>query len=73
MTFREAKVSDIPQMQVVRHSVKENVLSDPALVTEKDYEEFLTVRGKGWVCETDNQTVGFVIVDLKENNVWLYF
>jgi hypothetical protein len=32
MKFREAHINDIPQMQIVRHSVKENVLSDPSLV-----------------------------------------
>jgi hypothetical protein len=32
MIFREAVVADIPQIQIVGHSVKENVLSDPALV-----------------------------------------
>ncbi len=51
MIFREAQVNDIHQMQIVRHSVKENILSNPALVTDKDCEEFITVRGKGWVCE----------------------
>lgn len=28
MNLREAKVEDIPQMQVVRNAVKENTLSD---------------------------------------------
>ncbi|MBC7888175.1 MAG: GNAT family N-acetyltransferase [Ferruginibacter sp.] len=73
MIFREAQMSDIPQMQIVRHSVKENMLSNPALVTDKDYEEFLTVRGKGWVCEVDEYIVGFSIADLKENNIWALF
>src|SRR5688500_7625705 len=73
MIFREATISDIPQIQVVRHSVKENILSDPSLVTDKDCAEFLTERGKGWVCETNDQIVGFSIADLKENNVWALF
>lgn len=73
MIFREALVSDIPQIQVVRHSVKENVLSDPSLVTDKDCEEFLTVRGKGWVCVVDEVVVGFSIADVKEKNVWALF
>ncbi|WP_228409774.1 GNAT family N-acetyltransferase [Chryseobacterium sp. T16E-39] len=30
-------------------------------------------RGKGWVCEVDNQVIGFSIVDLKENNIWALF
>lgn len=73
MIIREATVNDIPQIQVVRNSVKENMLSDPALVTDKDCEEFITVRGKGWVCEMDQRIVGFAIADLKENNIWALF
>lgn len=73
MIFREAKLSDIPQLQKVRNSVKENVLSNPALVTDQACEEFITVRGKGWVCEIDGQIVGFAIADLKENNIWALF
>lgn len=71
--YREAKIEDINQIQIVRNSVKENTLSNPALVSDKDCEEFLTIRGKGWVCEVDNTIVGFSIVDLKENNIWALF
>jgi len=71
--FREATIEDIKQMQVVRYSVKENVLSDPALVTDKDYEPFLTSRGKGWVCEINENIVGFSIADLFDNNIWALF
>jgi GNAT superfamily N-acetyltransferase len=73
MNFREATTADIKQIQLVRHLVKENTLSDPSLVTDKDCEEFLTVRGKGWVCEIDNKIVGFAIADLKDNNIWALF
>ena len=73
MNFREATVNDIPQIQVVRNLVKENVLSNPALVTDADCEEFLTRRGKGWVCEIDNEIAGFAIADLKEDNIWALF
>ena len=73
MIFREAKIEDIKQIQVVRNSVKENTLSNPDLVTDKDCEEFMVDRGKGWVCEIDNQIVGFAIADLKEDNIWALF
>lgn len=73
MIFREAILQDIDQIQIVRNSVKENTLSDPGLVTNKDCEEFLFERGKGWVCEIDNTIVGFAIADLKENNIWALF
>ena len=73
MIFREAHINDIAQIQIVRHSVKENVLSDPSLVTDKDCEEFLTVRGKGWICEANEKIVAFAIIDVKEKNIWALF
>ncbi len=73
MNFRQAETSDIKQIQRVRHSVKENVLSNPGLVTDDNCEEFLTRRGRGWICEIDNRIVGFAIADLKENNIWALF
>lgn len=73
MIIREAKVEDIPQIQVVRNSVKENTLSNPDLVTDQDCKEFITERGKGWVCEIDGKITGFSIVDLKDNNIWALF
>ena len=73
MTIREATTQDIAQIQVVRNSVKENVLSNPALVTDQDCEDFINVRGKGWICEIDNEIVGFAIADLKEDNIWALF
>ena len=60
-------------MQVVRNSVKENMLSDPALVPDHDVEDFITRRGKGWVCEIDGRIVGFSIVDMQDNNIWALF
>ncbi|MEO7960865.1 MAG: GNAT family N-acetyltransferase [Ginsengibacter sp.] len=73
MILREAGIGDIDQIQIVRHAVKENVLSDPALVTNEDCIEYLTKRGKGWVCEIDNLIAGFAIVDLKDQNIWALF
>ena len=73
MLFRVATVEDIQQIQIVRNAVKENVLSDPSLVTDNDCKVFITIRGKGWVCEIENKIVGFAIVDLKENNIWALF
>ena len=73
MQFREATPKDIPQIQIVRHLVKENTLSNPNLVTDQDCLEFLTQRGKGWVCECEGQIVGFAIADLKEDNIWALF
>lgn len=73
MLFREAKTADIKQIQVVRNAVKENRLSDPSRVTDSDCEEFIRIRGKGWVCEVQGRIVGFAIADLRENNIWALF
>ncbi len=73
MIYRDAEINDIAQIQFVRHAVKENRLSDPALVTDQDVEEYMTKRGKGWVCEQEGKIVGFAIVDLVANNVWALF
>ncbi len=73
MVFREATIADIPQIQKVRNAVTENVLSDPALVSDKDCAEYITVRGKGWVCEVSGLVVGFSIADLVAHNIWALF
>lgn len=73
MIFRTAELSDIEQIQVVRHLVKENTLSNPDLVPDKDVAYYITEKGKGWICEVDGQVVGFSIVDLEEKSIWALF
>ena len=73
MIFRIATLHDIGGMSIVRIAVNENQLSDPSKVTQEDYRRMLTECGRGWVCETDGQIVGFSIVDLVEKNVWALF
>lgn len=71
--IREAKIEDIPHIQRVRNSVKENILLDPSKVTDHDCLLYLTEKGKGWVYEIDDEIVGFAIADLEEENVWALF
>lgn len=73
MHFRNATTNDIPHLHRVRLSVTENALSNPELITENDYREFLEQRGKGWVCETEGAIVGFAIADLQGRNIWALF
>lgn len=73
MEFRYAILSDIKQMQVVRHRVKENRLSNPDLVPDEDVARYIIVKGKGWVCEVEDQVVGFSIVDLQDKSIWALF
>ena len=71
--IREAQVADIPRMSEVRLAVRENTLSNPALVTYEDYVAYLTQRGKGWVAEVGGQIVGFAIADLQDHSIWALF
>lgn len=73
MNLREALITDIPQMNTIRQAVKESALSNPDLASQQDYADYLSKRGKGWVCEVDNQVVGFAIGDLEKHNVWALF
>ncbi len=73
MVFREAQPADIPQIQIVRNLVKENTLSDPALVPDADVLDYIIRRGKGWVCEINESIVGFSIVSVTDKNVWALF
>lgn len=73
MVFRRAETNDIPQIQKVRHEVNENILSDPGMVTDADCAEYIEKRGRGWVCEVQNEIVGFAIADLMEHNIWALF
>lgn len=73
MVIQVATPEDIPQIQLVRNAVKENVLSNPALVTDSDCALYLNVRGKGWVCKEADKVTGFAIADLAGNNIWALF
>jgi GNAT superfamily N-acetyltransferase len=73
MHLRTATSADIPRIQVVRHLVKENILSNPALVTDQDCDDYINQRGKGWVAEVDGIIIGFAIIDLVDHNVWALF
>ena len=72
-SIREATPGDIAQMQLIRRMVKENILSNPGLVTDEICRTYLTERGKGWVAEAGDQILGFAIADLKDSNIWALF
>jgi GNAT superfamily N-acetyltransferase len=71
--YRQAVRDDVPAMQVVRHLVKENILSDPSLVTDADCIRYIEERGRGWVCYEGDQLTGFAIADLQDSSVWALF
>lgn len=73
MLFREATIEDIPALFEVRMSVRENVLSDPSKVTHEMCAAYLTVAGKGWVCEVGGEVVGFSVASLADASIWALF
>ena len=73
INIREAQESDIQEIQFIRGSVKENVLSDPSRVTDEDCRVYLTQRGKGWVAEVGRSIIGFAIADLQDSSIWALF
>ncbi len=73
MFIRQACNSDIRQIQIVRNSVKENMLSDPSLVTDAAVENYINNRGRGWVCEINGKIAGFSIISVTDANVWALF
>ena len=73
MTYREATIADIEQLSRIRMSVHENVLVNENLVTYDLYVDYLTTRGKGWLCEADGKVVGFAIADVVGSSIWALF
>jgi len=71
--FREAKIEDIPAVSEIRLSVTENVLSDPRKVTPEIVALYISVSGKGWLCEVNGEVVGFSIASLKDASIWALF
>jgi ribosomal protein S18 acetylase RimI-like enzyme len=73
MTIRTMMPSDVPAAHVIRLRVRENKLSDPSVVTEQDYHDFMARDTRSWVCEVDGALAGFVMVDVEEQNLWALF
>ena len=71
--IREMLPSDVPAAHAIRLRVRENRLSNPSLVTEQDYHDFMARETMSWVCEVDGVTTGFVMVDVEKQNLWALF
>lgn len=73
INIAEATPQHIPAMHRVRMSVRENRLSNPDLVREKDYLAMLENGGKGWICFIGKALAGFSMVDVLQRNIWALF
>ena len=73
MLYREISIEDFAAVHRVRMAVKENKLSDPTKVTFDDYALMLKESGRGWLCESEGEVVGFAIADVAEGSIWALF
>ncbi len=60
-------------MHVIRSRVRENQLSDPSLITEQDYHDFMARDTMSWVHELHGEITAFVMVDVEMRNLWALF
>lgn len=65
-------MSDVPAIHHIRCVVQENILSDPARVTEASYLPYIAA-GTVWVAETEIGLAGFVVLDRPASSVWALF
>ncbi len=70
--LRRAERRDIPAMQRVRLSVRENKLTS-TVITEDDYISAIEKTGRGWVIETDGTVVAFAVGNAVTGNIWALF
>ena len=72
-TIRAMHPADVPAAHIIRLAVRENRLSDPSVVTEQDYHDFMARDTMNWVCEVNGELAGFAMVDLEKRNLWALF
>ncbi len=73
LSIRPMRSEDISAAHIIRLRVRENHLSDPSVVTEQDYHDFMARDTMSWVCELDGALTGFVMVDVEKRNLWALF
>lgn len=73
LSIRLMRSEDVPAAHIIRLRVRENQLSDPSVVTEQDYHDFMARDTMSWVCERDGTLVGFAMVDAEKQNLWALF
>lgn len=69
--LRQARPGDIPAMQRVRRSVRENRLT--SAITEQDYVRAIETTGRGWVVEAAGEVVAFAVGNAHTGNIWALF
>ena len=65
-------VSDIPSIQRVRHSVRENRLVSTT-ISDDQVREAIEQTGRGWVIESAGEVVAFAVGNRTNGNIWALF
>ena len=73
LALRRATLADIPAMSRIRLAVRENVLSNPARITEPMCRDDLDALGRGWVAELAGEIIGFSCADRTDGSIWALF
>jgi GNAT superfamily N-acetyltransferase len=63
---------DVPDIQRVRHSVRENRLIS-RVISDEEVVVAIERTGRGWVVELDGRIVGFAIGNAMTGNIWALF
>ncbi|MGD9212838.1 MAG: GNAT family N-acetyltransferase [Desulfobacteraceae bacterium] len=75
LKFREIEKADLSSIFVVRVSTRENAYTMKELeelgITEESVASMLETTHCGWLCETDNQIVGFAMGNRKNGEMWV--
>lgn len=70
--LRQAALSDIPDIQRVRRSVRENRLVSIS-INDHQVRESIEKTGRGWVIESEGEVVAFAIGNAGNGNIWALF
>jgi GNAT superfamily N-acetyltransferase len=71
--LRQAVRADVPGIQRVRHSVRENMLTS-CTISDEEVVDYLERFGRGWVVVDERDTVlAFAIGDARDGNIWALF
>jgi GNAT superfamily N-acetyltransferase len=70
--LREAEERDIPAIQHVRASVRENRLVS-TVISDDDVRRAIEATGRGWVVENEGAVIAFAIGNSTDGNVWALF
>nr|WP_093389218.1 GNAT family N-acetyltransferase [Rugamonas rubra] len=60
-------------MSRIRLEVRENILADPARITQQMYLDYLERLGRGWVAEVRGEIAGFCCAASQDASIWALF